>query len=175
MANTPTVQEREVLVKRNSKSWAQRIRRTHVSGVVINWFKKLPAADKFRVNFEIRKKNSERKERDMQFIQSLRDKQASPQASEWSINSADCAELANSKQQLEKAKPYLKEQLATLLEEQQRIAELKSGKKEMSVWEKELLYAPKMVEVEPTADREVEIHIHPILRATVNYNPKETP
>ncbi|KAL0573144.1 hypothetical protein V5O48_008820 [Marasmius crinis-equi] len=170
MTTPTTPQDRKKVAKKNSINSTTRARRTHVGNIeyIKAWFKKLPGVNKFRVNHEITKKNEARKEKDIKYIQGHESRPASPQQSLYTVISEDCEDFIESKDKLEKVKPYMEEGLYRELTKRRK--ERNGG---MEDTENGLMYAPKMVEVEESSSDAIEVPFHPIFVQAINYHAKK--
>ncbi|KAL0571483.1 hypothetical protein V5O48_010480, partial [Marasmius crinis-equi] len=72
-----------------------------------------------KFNYGIEKKNKERREKDILYIQGQSKQPGLAQASTFSICSVDCKELIKSKQQLQEAKSSINKLLYKALKQQQ--------------------------------------------------------
>ncbi|KAK1221173.1 hypothetical protein PQX77_016028 [Marasmius sp. AFHP31] len=161
---------KEQLIKKNSLAFPDRKRITHASKVVVEWFMGLQPWEKFRERRKVVERNNKRKEKDMEYMRNMATEPGSPRASEWSLHSNDCEDLLADEFQLEKAKPYLEENLYQDL--YQRLCDNQKGP---SAWKKNSLYAPRFVEVDATSDLANDIEFHPTLVATLNYHSQSPP
>ncbi|KAL0062640.1 hypothetical protein AAF712_010477 [Marasmius tenuissimus] len=111
------------------------------------------------------KKNDARGDKDLKYVRAQEERPASPQESEYSIDSDDCEDLVNSKEKLEKAKTYMDEDLYAALVKKREEKEGGSAGKST-----DLMRAPRIVEVEESVASEIEVPFHKYLFQVVNYH-----
>ncbi|KAL0070479.1 hypothetical protein AAF712_002311 [Marasmius tenuissimus] len=159
--------QRIAVVQKNSLSYKDRHSRTHAGPTefIKQWFAKLPAIDKFRTNYDIRKRNDARRDKDLRYVRAQEERPASPQESEYSIISDYCEDLVNSKEKLERAKTYMDEDLYAALVKKREEKEGGSAGKST-----DLMRAPRMVEVEESVATAIEVPFHDYLFQVVNYH-----